>query len=95
MILAWILFVLGFLAVVATPAYYLAVAKPWRNPIGRLMLVQMGTFVIVYLRTLAALIDGRSHLPMDARSIYFTILIDAFLWAFIPVYEYTRRKARK
>ncbi len=93
MILAWILFVLGFLAVFVTPVYYLSVSKPWRNPIGRLMLVQMATFILLYTRSLVALLEG--HAVLSTNGVGFTIFIDIFLWSWIPVYEYVRRKAKK
>lgn len=93
MVLAVVLFVLGFLAVLVTPVYYTSVAKPWRNPIGRLMLTQQAAFVLLYARSAWTLLSGVGHLQSGVGSLIFTALIDAFLWAFIPVYEYTRRKS--
>lgn len=95
MVFATVLFVLGFLAVLVTPVYYLSVSKPWRNPIGRLMLIQQITFALLYGRSAYSLTLGTGHLQSDIGSLVFTTLIDAFLWAFIPVYEYTRRKSAR
>lgn len=92
MVLAWILFVIGFLAVLVTPVYYLSVAKPWRNPIGRLMLTQSAAFILVYVRSLFALLASKAHLTTDPVSLVFTFFIDAFLVSIPIVYEYVRRK---
>lgn len=95
MILASVLFVLGFLAVLVMPIYYLIVAKPWGNPIGRLMLVQQMAFVLIYSRSAVALLSGIGHLATDAWSLVFTVVIDGFLISIPIVHEYVRRKARR
>lgn len=95
MILAWVLFVIGFLAVLVTPVYYLTVAKPWRNPIGRLMLVQQAAFLLVYVRSAVALSFGSAHLSTDVWSLVVTGLIDGLLVAIPIVHEYVRRKANR
>lgn len=94
MILAWVLFVIGFLAVLVTPVYYLIVAKPWGNPIGRLMLIQQSTFLLVYVRSLIRLLIG-GQIDTNPWSLVFSVLIDAFLVSIPIVHEYVRRKARR
>ena len=95
MTLAWILFVIGFLAVLVTPVYYLTVAKPWRNPIGRLMLVQQAAFLLVYVRSLINLVIGHASLSTDGWSLAVSLMIDGLLVAIPIVHEYVRRKANR
>lgn len=92
--LALILLVLTTLSALAWPIYYIRVAKPWRNPIGRLMLGQAGVVILLVSRSWYAYFTTHtfSTTPVSTYGIITSILAIILLNAFIPVYAYVRKK---
>jgi hypothetical protein len=91
--LALILLGLMTLSALAWPIYYIRVARPWRNPIGRLMLGQAAVVLLYVSRSWYGLLTS-SH-PMADPSpfgIITGIIMVILLNSFIPVYAYVRKK---
>lgn len=92
--LALILLVLTTLSALAWPIYYIRVAKPWRNPIGRLMLGQAGVVLLAVSRSWYSYATTHqfSTVPSSAFGVVTSVLTIVLLNAFIPVYAYVRNK---
>lgn len=93
--LALILLVLTTVSALAWPIYYLRVAKPWRNPIGRLMLAQAGAVLLYVSRSwYSYMVTHRALADYSLFGKISGIALVVLLGSFIPVYEYVRRKVK-
>lgn len=91
--LALILLGLMTLSALAWPIYYIRVARPWRNPIGRLMLAQAAVVLLYVSRSWYSLLNAQRALADPSPfGIITGILLIILLASFIPVYEYVRKK---
>lgn len=91
--LALILLGLMSLSALAWPVYYMRVARPWRNPIGRLMLAQASVVLLYVSRSWYSLFTTNHALADPSPfGIITGVLLIILLSSFIPVYAYVRRK---